>query len=213
MSKKRIKNLFLFLVFFVIISLLGVLFQNDLIVIGNQVATDTGIVSDKPVSVFVTKGGYIQFVDEEQQELLHAPLLSEVRAKLLIPRLGILGPIVEGTDEKMLDLGFWHFPSASPFAEKGNVVIIGHRFLKLPPHRDTFYHLDWVKAGDEIRIETEEGTFTYIAREQKIVKTTDTYILQQTLNAQLTLITCHPLWTSAERLVIIADRKEATPNE
>lgn len=208
MELLKLKKIFAFTFLFVVISLISVLFQTDILVIGNQVATETGIVKPKIVNAFKIKEGYVQFIEEDTPEEFAFPLLSEVRSTLKIPRLRIEGNIVEGQDERMLDKGFWHFPSASPYSSKGNVVIIGHRFLKLPPHRDTFYHLDWVKVGDEIIIKTTDKTFRYIAREKLVVSSSDTYVLQQTLNQQLTLITCYPLWTSLERLVIIADKVE-----
>ncbi|MCC7304374.1 class D sortase [bacterium] len=208
MRVNKAKKLFLALTVILLVSILSVFFQTDLRVVSNQVTTEIGVASEVISPVFAIKEGYVQYVPEESADELQYPLLSEVHARLHIPRLGIEGAIVEGKDEKMLDQGFWHYPSASPFSAKGNVVIIGHRFLKLPPHRDTFYHLNWVKSGDEITIKTSRGMIRYRVREQRIVSVNDTYVLQQTLNAQITLITCHPLWTSKERLVIIGDRIE-----
>lgn len=189
-------------------SVLYVMFQQDIQVLTNQVATESGLIEREKVIPFELKSGVIEYIDEESGETtaFTYPTLQSVNAVLEIPRLGISGQILDGTTEELLDRGFWHFPSESPYASNGNVVIIGHRFLKLPPHKDTFYHLDRVKPGDDIMIKTRADTFTYRAREKKVVKNTDVQILQQTLNPQLTLVTCHPLWTSAERLVIIADR-------
>jgi len=197
-----------------IVSLLGiaillyVLFKQDILIISNQFASEAGIVEPQRIVPFEINGGIIEYVDEDSGEVTTStyPNLQSVHAKLEIPRIGIVGAILDGSSEELLDKGFWHYPSASPYAPSGNVVIIGHRFLKLPPHKDTFYHLDRAKAGDDIMLKTGDQTFTYRVREKKIVKSTDTAVLQQTLNAQLTLITCHPLWTSSERLVIIADR-------
>jgi len=205
---KKAKTLIITGALLVIGWLLYILFQNDIQVIGNQLATSAGVVVAEPVVPFEIQGGFVEYVEDGAETTVGEsyPTLPSVNATLEIPRVGIVGKVLDGSDETLLDRGFWHYPSASPFASGGNVVVIGHRFLKLPPHRDTFYHLNRVRPGDDIMIKTTEQTFTYRAREQKIVKTTDVYILQQTLNPQLTLITCHPLWTSAERLVIIADR-------
>lgn len=204
---QKLKKRFISGVLLLLCGLMVFLFQTDIIIVGNQLAQETGLQSTQGViEVFARSGGEVEFLPEEYEDALNYPSLSEVQAQLKIPRINIEGRIYEGKDEKTLNQGFWHYPSASPFSEQGNVVIIGHRFLKLPPHKDTFYHLDWVKEGDEIIIETEEGTIRYRARSKLIVNVSDAYVLQQTLNAQLTLITCHPLWTSNERLVIIADR-------
>lgn len=214
MTLKTVKKLFITLTAVLVVGILYILFQTDIIIISNQVATDLGVSQTPPTQVFTKSEGYVQYIEEQSIEELSFPLLSDIHGRLSIPRLGIEGAIVEGKDEKMLDLGFWHYPSASPFATKGNVVVIGHRFLKLPPHRDTFYHLDWVKIGDEIHIKSDNrNTVRYKVREKKVVSIHDDYVLQQTLNPQITLITCHPLWTSKERLVIIGDKIEETHNE
>ena len=205
----KLQKLLVALTFVIVIGiLLYVLFQNDIIVVGNQVGEELGVIKSGPVEAFAIQGqgGYVEYVPEASPEEMDFPLLSTVHAKLVIPRIHIEGYILEGSDERTLDKGFWHFPSATPFSTKGNVIIIGHRYLKLPPQRDTFYHLDWVKNGDKITLNTDQKVFTYIVREVKIIDSTDVTVLQQTENAQLTLITCHPLWTSRERLVIIADK-------
>jgi LPXTG-site transpeptidase (sortase) family protein len=205
---KRAKSIIITVAIFLICTVLYVLFRQDLQIIGSQVAAEAGLIANEPVIPFVLNGGIIEYVDEESGVVTAVtyPSLQSVSAVLEIPRIGISGQILDGASEELLDRGFWHYPSESPYSPSGNVVIIGHRFLKLPPHKDTFYHLDWVKPGDDIMIKTKSDTFTYRAREKKIVKNTEVQILQQTLNPQLTLVTCHPLWTSAERLVIIADR-------
>lgn len=204
----------LFVVFLIcgFCSLLGYLFKDELAITWYQFGTATGIVSAKDSEVFASEGtttnqGYVEYLQSDvAAQYIKYPDLPSVKAKLVIPRIDIEGTIIEGKDDSAMNRGFWHFPSASPFADTGNVVIIGHRYLKLPPHKDTFFHLDWVKVGDAIRIETKKGTISYKVSHVWIIRNTDTSILEQTQNAQLTLITCHPLWTSRERLVIIADK-------
>lgn len=196
-----------------VIVLLGYLFKDELTVEWYQFGTSIGIISTADAEVFhptetvngITQG-YVEYLQADVAQSIKYPDLPSVKAKLVIPRIDIAGTIVEGKDESAMNRGFWHFPSASPFADKGNVIIIGHRYLKLPPNRDTFFHLDWIKLGDTIRIETQKGTVSYVVSHIWITSNTDTTVLEQTQNAQLTLITCHPLWTSRERLVIIADK-------
>lgn len=204
---QKLKKRFVAATLVLLLGLVVFLFQTDIVIISNQLAVESGLsTASSQVEVFRRNGGDIEFIPEELEASLQYPSLSEVQAVLKIPRIGIEGRILEGKDEDTLNQGFWHYPSASPFAPNGNVVVIGHRFLKLPPHKDTFYHLDWAKEGDEITIQTEEGTVHYRVRVKQIVNVSDSYVLQPTLNSQLTLVTCHPLWTSDERLVIIADK-------
>lgn len=122
---------------------------------------------------------------------------------LEIPSASIKGPIVEGNDEKAMDKGFWHYPGTGDIKNGGNIVIIGHRYLKLPPAKDTFFNLDKVSVGDKVFLKNKLGTWTFIVIKKKIVEVGAVDILQNNQD-KLTLITCHPVWTSKERLVVIA---------
>jgi LPXTG-site transpeptidase (sortase) family protein len=138
--------------------------------------------------------------------------LESFQARLSISSINIDGPIVNGTTEKTMNRGFWHYPSSSPLQQHKNVVIIGHRFYKMPPHKDTFFNLDKTEVGTEIVIRTNVMNFYYQVTEKKVIEAKDTWILNQTDHPQLTLITCHPLWTSRQRLVIISRLVKAENN-
>ena len=131
-------------------------------------------------------------------------LLEDSHTQLQISSVNILGRLSEGADSKAMLRGFWHFPTSAMPGELGNVVIIGHRFQYLPPAKNTFFYLDKVKVGDEINLISDNGDYTYIVISTKIVAPNDISVLQTTKDYRLTLITCTPLWTSNERLVITA---------
>jgi sortase A len=130
--------------------------------------------------------------------------VSEHSSRLIIPSATIDGPIVGGTTDKSMNKGFWHYPTSAASFQYGNTVLIGHRFLKVPPHKDTFYNLDKVNPGDKITISTSSGEIVYEVTERKVIEKTEVEILEHSADPQLTLITCHPLWTSRQRLVIMA---------
>ena len=129
---------------------------------------------------------------------------EKYNALLEIPRVKIKGPIVKGQNEEAMNRGFWHYPGTGDIKYGGNIVIIGHRFLHIPPAQDTFYNLDKVQIGDSAFIQSSLGTWEFLVIEKKVVSKHDISVLQNTDDMQLTLITCHPLWTDEERLVIIA---------
>ncbi len=136
--------------------------------------------------------------------LLDQKLLEELNTTLSIPTLNIEGKVFQGIDSNTMNLGFWHFPTSKYPGQRGNAVIIGHRFLHIPPAKDTFFNLDKVKVGDSILINHTEGDFTYIVTEKKIVEENDISVVKNSDDYRITLITCTPLWTSEKRLVIIA---------
>jgi sortase A len=67
-----------------------------------------------------------------------------------------------------------------------------------------------LKPGDDIIIETLAGKFTYKMTEQMIVKPTDVHVVDNTPDAQLTLTSCNPKYSAAQRIVIKA---RLAPNE
>lgn len=131
------------------------------------------------------------------------PILERLNTKLTINSIDVEGNIFQGRDSNTMDRGFWHFPTSVYPGQKGNSVIIAHRYLKMPPAKDTFFNLDKVKKGDNIVVEQEENEYTYIVSEVKIVEKNDISVLQDTTEYQITLITCTPLWTSDQRLAVI----------
>jgi sortase A len=136
--------------------------------------------------------------------VLKRKVLEDQNAMLSIESVKISGNISEGTTSEAMERGFWHFPTSSLPGQKGNVVIIGHRFKYIPPATNTFFNLDKTRIGDQIKINVGEETYTYIITGTNIAKPNDISVIQQTDDYRLTLITCTPLWTSEERLVITA---------
>lgn len=136
--------------------------------------------------------------------ILDKKILEELNTSISIPNILIEGGIFQGTDAYTMDKGFWHFPSSTYPGHKGNFVVIGHRFMNIPPAKDTFYNLDKVNIGDEVKVKHNEGEYTYIVTETKIVEANDVSVVKESDDYRLTLITCTPLWTSEKRLVVIA---------
>lgn len=121
---------------------------------------------------------------------------------LQIKSVDIKGRVVDGEDANAMERGFWYYPLSAAPGKQGNTILIGHRFLHLPPKQDTFFNLDKVKIGDKISIQQDENTYTYTVINIKEVEKNDNRILANTSDYRITLITCTPLWTSEKRLVI-----------
>ena len=92
---------------------------------------------------------------------------------------------------------------------KGDVVLFGHRTLQGSP----FLRLDALKKGDIITLEWPGiGEVNYTYKESKIVPASyDKFVLNESHKRgdihqqQLFLITCHPIGSSAERIIATAD--------
>lgn len=138
-----------------------------------------------------------------QDIVIENKVLEELNTSFTVNSIEVEGEVFEGTDPKIMNTGFWHFPTSSKPGERGNFVIIGHRYLNLPPRKDTFFNLDKVKVGDKIEVSQINNQYTYIVTETKVVEKHDTSILNDFSDYRITLITCTPLWSAKQRLVVV----------
>lgn len=124
--------------------------------------------------------------------------------RLVIPEIHVDIPIVEGLDESALDKGAWHMPNTSQDIASGNFVLSAHRFRYRPPVSTTFYLLDKLKENDTMTVTWHGTTQMYRVTRSRIVEPTDLTVLAQTTEPTLTLITCTPLFSTAQRLIVTA---------
>lgn len=126
--------------------------------------------------------------------------------KIVIPKMGVDSTILEGKSDDMLWKGIWRMPVGSTPDQGGNTIITAHRYLYRPPNPKTFYLLDKLGTGDKITVFWQGEKYEYQVTETKIVEPEDVSILHNTAKAQLTLFSCTPLFTSKQRLVVIAEQ-------
>jgi sortase A len=120
---------------------------------------------------------------------------------LIIDKIELEAVLFEGVDRKTLKQGPGHMPWTPLPGQPGNAVLSGHRTTYGRP----FYELDQLVVGDEIEVETAIGVSVYEVRVIDIVAPTDVYVTDPIPGAWLTLTTCHPRFSAAERLVIQAE--------
>lgn len=123
--------------------------------------------------------------------------------RIVIPSIQLDEPILEGGNIWVIhDGGTWRRPGTAVPTDKSNTVIVGHRFYG--NNVSTFYHLDKVLVGQRLAVYWEGKEIVYEVVETKIVDPTAVEIEAPTTEQQLTIYTCHPVWTAKNRLVVIA---------
>ena len=128
--------------------------------------------------------------------------LGDPVARIRIPRIEVDDIVVAGVGSAELQLGPGHFPDTVPPGHLGNSAIAGHRTTYGQPFRN----VDRLQPGDEIHATTQEGSFTYRVTETRIVSPSDYFVVFTTKpdEAQLTLVSCHPVWSTAQRIIVSA---------
>ena len=129
--------------------------------------------------------------------------------RVIITKIGVNAPIVESKNSEYgLSLGAWHVPESSNPEKGGNTIITGHRFKYLPPSNLTFYLFDKLEAGDVVSVVWDKKNYFYKIREVKIVEATDLSVMKNSETPILTMFTCHPIYSTEKRLVVIGDLVE-----
>ena len=123
-------------------------------------------------------------------------------AALSIPRVRLSAIVLEGSDARTLRRGPGHVENTALPGDSGNAVIAGHR--------DTFFRpLRNLHTGDDVFVETRQGTARYRVTALRVVKASDLSVLEPTDAATLTLITCYPFWVfgnAPDRFIVRAER-------
>ncbi|WP_347755191.1 class E sortase [Agrococcus sp. ProA11] len=137
---------------------------------------------------------------------------TESFAVMYIPRLGAFERTVgQGTSRLVLDSleqGLAHYADSAMPGERGNFAVAGHRNGQGGP----FTHLDEMRIGDRITVQTSTGWFVYEFRNHEYVPPTGVGVVapvpqqRQTPadGAYLTLTTCNPEWSAEGRLIAYA---------
>lgn len=146
--------------------------------------------------------------------------------RLIIPKVNVDVPVVYDIgadhDSQMaaMEKGVAHFgiPGAnSRPGQKGNTVLSGHSSNDLFDRGDykfIFAQLEKLKEGDTIYANYEGKRYTYVVTKTEVVKPTQVdKLVYPTDKPILTLITCTPLGTSLNRLLVTAEQISPSPTE
>lgn len=129
-----------------------------------------------------------------------SPKAGDVIGVLHILKIDAKLPIVEGTDEEMLERGVGHYSRTMFPGDKEQILLSGHR--------DTvFRKLGDLEKGDKFIIEMPYGTFEYEMSENKIVPADDTTTIRDMGEEVLVLSTCYPfrfIGNAPDRYIIYA---------
>jgi sortase A len=146
-----------------------------------------------------------------------APTKNEIFS-ISIPSINISAPIKTNVDGKAkeeymkaLEMGVAHLKGTALPGALGNTVIFGHSsyFKNLPGNfKEIFSKNNDIEIGDTITIKSNLGrTLNYRVVSKEIVLPEDVEVVRQRFDeSKLTLITCWPVYSTAKRLVVVADK-------
>lgn len=146
--------------------------------------------------------------------------------RLIIPKINVDVPVYYdvGSDHNSqmaaMEKGLAHFsiPGANSHpGEIGNTVIAGHSSNDVFDRGDykfIFVQLDKLKVGDSIYANYKGKRYTYVVTKKEVVKPNRVDKLIYTTNKPvMTLITCTPLGTALNRLLVTAEQVSPDPTK
>lgn len=201
------------------------LFVNDAVVGSSQEAAARDIVrewaQDDPGDSVVE--GELEEREAAVIPVIEAPAEGEEFALLYVPRFGknYVRSIAEGVDLLTVlndpSLGIGRYPESSSLGEVGNFAVAGHRTTFGAP----FARIGELRVGDRLYVEVEDGWFIYRFRNLEYVMPTTIEVLDafphnpESSNSEriLTLTSCHPRFSDAERIIAYAVLEQWQPRE
>lgn len=146
--------------------------------------------------------------------------------KLIIPKIAVDVPIVwdanaasQASLNAAMDKGvvWFNIPGANAKpGEVGNFVVSGHSsndWLDNGKYKFIFARLEQMQKGDNIYVNYNGKRYTYTVTGSQVVKPTDVHALQtNATKPTMTLITCVPLGTDLNRLLVTAEQVSPDPS-
>lgn len=161
--------------------------------------------------------------EETPGTIVPTPSVNQIRAQnnfVIIPKIKVNAPIIwmQSADEKdiLADLqkGVGHYPGTAMPGEVGNVFLTGHSsyyWWSNGKYNNVFALLEKLVVGDMIYIGYKDQTFAYKVKKMRVVTPKQVDVLLPTEKSILTLLTCTPVGTAINRLVVVADQVSPDP--
>ncbi|MCP4524224.1 MAG: sortase [Candidatus Gracilibacteria bacterium] len=151
--------------------------------------------------------------------------ITPYQNRVIIPKIGKNIPLVDiknraldSSNElnnifmKELEKGIIRYPGSAKPGKEGNSFIFGHSsnfpWIK-GDYNDVFALLDNVEFDDEIIVYYNQKKYKYIIRKKHVISPGNVSVLKQEKNtSELTLMTCWPIGTTLNRLIVTAELVE-----
>lgn len=138
--------------------------------------------------------------------------------RLYIPRTKTLAPVIWDVSSgggdvnsellKALESGVVRYPQTALPNQIGNVFLTGHSsnyWWEKGRYKTVFALLNRLVSGDLIYLKYQDQLYIYKVSGQKVVKPTETSVLDPTTKPILSLMTCTPTGTALLRRIVTAD--------
>lgn len=178
--------------------------------------------------IFSNVAAYVSPGDMDPSSLIVDPSANVTvgpEPLLIIPKITVQVPIVwdaVASDQNSLNaamdngVAWFNIPGANARpGEKGNFVVSGHSsndWLDGGNYKFIFARLEQLTVGDVLYVNYQGKRYTYSITGTEVVKPTDvSALIGKSDKPHITLVTCTPLGTALNRLLVFADQVSPDP--
>lgn len=131
----------------------------------------------------------------------------QINMQIIIPRINVNSPVWQGLGANdLLQKGFWVHPASSTLGQ-GEVIMLCHRRYFGPYDPRSCWFIDQMQKGDEIYLKYFDSSLRYEVVGVNVFEGDDPLIYSiNTTEDYIKLVTCTPLYSNTNRIVVLARR-------
>lgn len=174
--------------------------------LGQEIGEIFSLVNKVSITIDENKEVAETIISEEENKLINYPEYGTQYATIQIDKIDVNLPVYFGDTLEILKKGVGHSSGSYFPGEGGSIIYMGHNSKKV------FRRFGELQKGNEIKVTTNYGEYTYKIYDMKLIKETETDKLPIQKEKEILMIyTCYPfnnIGYTTQRYVVYAELKK-----
>lgn len=170
---------------------------------GQEIGEIFSLVNKVSITIDENKEVAETIISEEENKLINYPEYGTQYATIQIDKIDVNLPVYFGDTLEILKKGVGHSSGSYFPGEGGSIIYMGHNA------KNTFRRFGELQIGNEIKVTTNYGEYTYKIYDMKLIKETETDKLPIQKEKEILMIyTCYPfnnIGYTTQRYVVYAE--------
>ena len=170
---------------------------------GQEIGEVFSLVNKVSITIDENKEVAETTISEEENKLINYPEYGTQYATIQIDKIDVNLPVYFGDTLEILKKGVGHSSGSYFPGEGGSIIYMGHNA------KNTFRRFGELQIGNEIKVTTSYGEYTYKIYDMKLIKETETDKLPIQKDKEILMVyTCYPfnnIGYATQRYVVYAE--------
>ena len=170
---------------------------------GQEIGEVFSLVNKVSITIDENKEVAETTISEEENKLINYPEYGTQYATIQIDKIDVNLPVYFGDTLEILKKGVGHSSGSYFPGEGGSIIYMGHNA------KNTFRRFGELQIGNEIKVTTSYGEYTYKIYDMKLIKETETDKLPIQKDKEILMVyTCYPfnnIGYTTQRYVVYAE--------